>query len=323
MSTRFFDFHDVSLAVSSGEEAVAAAVAGRLRHFAVDEGDGRALRFDFQVVTSADAHDVCRPATEGRPVYDPPAGEVSFFDEEDRLYIDYEGRVRVDGDAGSGSVRISVVDGERGNLWLLSRPMFTLPFVELLKRRGLFSVHAAGVAVDGRAVLIAGPSGAGKSTLAVALARAGLGFLGDDMLFLHRNGDGVTVLSFPDEVDVASSTAAWFPELAELASCTPEPGWSKHRLRAEDVYGSAFVAESKPAVVLFPRIGGKSDTTVTPMSPEEALLELAPNVLLTEQHSSQAHLHALGELVRVCDLYRVEVGRDFERIPSLVADLAA
>jgi hypothetical protein len=189
MSTRFFDFHDVSLAVSSGEEAVAAAVAGRLRHFAVDEGD-RALRFDFQVVTSADAHDVCRPATEGRPVYDPPAGEVSFFDEEDRLYIDYEGRVRVDGDAGRGSVRISVVDGERANLWLLSRPMFTLPFVELLKRRGLFSVHAAGVAVDGRAVLIAGPSGAGKSTLAVALTRAGLGFLGDDMLSQRRRRHG-------------------------------------------------------------------------------------------------------------------------------------
>jgi hypothetical protein len=27
--------------------------------------------------------------------------------------------------------------------------------------------------------------------------------------------------------------------------------------------------------------------------------------------------------VRVCDLYRVEAGRDFERIPALVADLAA
>ena len=44
----------------------------------------------------------------------------------------------------------------------------------------------------------------------------------------------------------------------------------------------------------------------------EALLELAPNVLLTEPRSSQAHLDALAALVEASACYRLATGRDLD-----------
>jgi hypothetical protein len=51
--------------------------------------------------------------------------------------------------------------------------------------RGLEVMHASGVVLDGRALLIAGPPGAGKSSLAAALVRAGGQLLSDDAVALQ------------------------------------------------------------------------------------------------------------------------------------------
>jgi hypothetical protein len=58
--------------------------------------------------------------------------------------------------------------------------------------RGLEVMHAAGVVLDGRAVLLIGPAGAGKSSLAAALVRAGGQLLGDDVVAL-RLSEGALV----------------------------------------------------------------------------------------------------------------------------------
>jgi hypothetical protein len=51
--------------------------------------------------------------------------------------------------------------------------------------RGLEVLHASGVVLDGRALLVAGPPGAGKSSLAAALVRAGGQLLSDDAVALQ------------------------------------------------------------------------------------------------------------------------------------------
>ena len=83
--------------------------------------------------------------------------------------------------------------------------MFTLPFIETMKRRGLYNLHAAGLCKGERALLLPGSSGSGKSTLTLALLRAGWGFISDDMVFL-KQGDS-RVLAFPDEIDFTEKTA--------------------------------------------------------------------------------------------------------------------
>lgn len=57
--------------------------------------------------------------------------------------------------------------------------------------RGLEVMHASGVVLDGRAVLVMGPAGAGKSSLAAALVRAGGQLLSDDVVALQLSNDAL------------------------------------------------------------------------------------------------------------------------------------
>ena len=55
----------------------------------------------------------------------------------------------------------------------------------LLARRGRIPIHAAGIMIDSRAVLLSGPSGSGKSSLAQAAAQRGLRVLSDDTVYIQ------------------------------------------------------------------------------------------------------------------------------------------
>jgi gluconate kinase len=313
-----YELHGVRLEVAAADPAVGAAIDDRLRHFRAAADGEPDVRYELRVVPDGGAHAVERPAGEGRPVYDPPAGEVSYFAATDQLYVDFDDRVRVLASAADGRIAVSARLGGPDDVWLLSRPLLTLPLVELLKRRGLYSVHAAGAAAGGRAIVLPGGSGSGKSTLAVALAGAGLDLLADDMVFLA----GGRVHPFPDEVDVSDTTAGWFPELGPLAD-RDRAGWPKHRVRLEDALGARVAQACDPGALVFPAIAAAERSSLRPLEPDEALLELAPNVLLTEPAASQAHLDALAGLVRASRCYRLDTGRDFGRVAGLLRDLVA
>jgi hypothetical protein len=201
--------------------------------------------------------------------------------------------------------------------------MFSLPLMELLRHRGLYYVHAAGLCIDDRGLLVPGTSGCGKSTLALTLVRAGFGFLGDDTLFLAPSDDHPRILAFPDEIDLTEETVEFFRELRSLPVKKRLPGGKKMQIRAEDVYGAEFIPECTPAILVFPRVAQSEKSVLCPMDRDEAFLELVPNILLTEAHTSQAHLDVLAELVRESDCYRLETGRDFEDLPRLLQDVMA
>ncbi|MDX6484330.1 MAG: hypothetical protein QOE95_2101, partial [Gaiellaceae bacterium] len=254
-------------------------------------------------------------------VYDPPLGEGVYDDAADRLYIAYGPRLRVLCEPAAGRSRTSAAGMAEEDLWSLSHPLFTLPLVELMKRRGLYGLHAGGVCRAGRALLLPGTSGSGKSTLTLALARAGFGVLGDDTLFLARRSAEISILACPDEFDLTDQTVAFFPELAPLLDASRPAGWRKRQVRAEELYGAPVVWEGRPAVLVVPRVSGERASALTPLSPGEALLELAPNVLLTEARSSQAHLDVLAELVERSDCYRLATGTDLQGAVELLGAL--
>jgi hypothetical protein len=110
----------------------------------------------------------------------------------------------------------------------------------LASRRGLL-VHAAGLAVDGRALIFPGVSGAGKSTLTRQfLARDWPTLLSDDRVIVREMGGG------------------------HLAFGTPWPGDA----------GVAVNASAPLAAILFPAKG--EETHIRALSPQAALDRLLP-----------------------------------------------
>ena len=306
---RSYAFHGLTIGVSVPIEAFHARFASL-----PPAGGAPDLRFEIGADGGSDGFG--RPDG-ARTVYEPPVGEVVYHDADDLLYLEHGPRLRVLADPGDGRVRYSVGELVQEELWLLSHPLLSVPMMELLKRRGLFGVHAAGASLCGRALVLAGTSGSGKSTLSLALARAGLDFLGDDTLFLARRPQGLRVLAFPDEIDLTEETAGFFPEVATRTT----PGWRKRQLRAEEAFGARIAWECEPAVLVFPRVSGRPRSELRPVDAGEALFELAPNVLLTQPGSSQAHLDALAELARASRCYRLETGTDLAEAAALLRGL--
>jgi hypothetical protein len=317
--TTCVDLHGLVVEITSENAAVGAAVRDRLRKF--PHANGRAPDVRFEYLDGGDG--IRPPAGNGRVVYDSPRGTMLHFAADDILYIDAGEGVRVICEAGIGRARVSLGRQRPPDLWLLSRPMFTLPLLELAKRRGRYGLHAAALAMDGNGVLLAGGSGSGKSTLATALIRAGWDFLGDDLVFLGADDDGIRALAFPDDLDLTDATVCFFPELSELLRRAPGDGWPKHQLAVDDVAGTHTVLECRPRAVVCPRVGTSASSTLEAIAPADALLELAPSVLLTDPASTQAHLDTLGRLVSQCRCLRLEAGRDFSdlshRLHALVA----
>ena len=311
--TQTYGFHGVNLSVSSSA-AIASCLDARFQMLPSNGKCAETIFFDFESVSNRKGHRFGKPLGRAKPFYQLEGGDASYFEAEDQLYLCYDDRVRVLCNPASGSACFSVLEPEIDNLWLASHLLFTICLVEILKRRGLYSLHAGGFSANGKCLLIPGTSGAGKSTLTVASLRANFDYMSDDMVFLIGRQDGFRVLAFPEEVDVSDQTAGFFPELNFLLRAPKRGGWRKHQIHPIQIYGTKVTPEAKPAAVVIPRIAEAETSVFTRMDPDEALLEMVPNVLLTEASSCRAHLDALSELVTSTPCYRLETGRDFDRL---------
>jgi hypothetical protein len=314
-TTQVYAFHGLRIGCTSGS-AVAQALHSRLGRFPASAEGVCDLVFEYRTETPGDTPSTPAAPSSCRPVYDSDIGEVLYDEETDRMYVSCLDRMRVECDPAGGKTTVAISGAVDEHLWLLSHPLFTLPLIESLKRRGLFSLHAAGVAVDGKVILFPGSSGSGKSTLALALLREGFAFLGDDMLFLSPRNDALTALAFPEAIDLTDDTARLFPELQDVFRGPRPIGWPKRQLRAEERYGVPIAWSGRPALLVFPRVSRDGRSSLERMDASDALLELAPNILLTEPKAAQAHLDALAGLVSMCGCYRLETGLDFARLAA-------
>ena len=339
-TTRSYLFHGLTLTLAADAD-ILAALHARLGRFPMGIRAGAPhLQFDFLPATGPDCRRLERPAGPGQTIMQLTAGSVEYFAASQQLHVDLAGRGRAWCDLRARQVEIECPAADPERVWICAHLLFTMPLAELLKREGLYMLHAAGVAEAGQGLLLAGASGAGLTTLAIALLRAGFGFLGDDTLFLapatppvngppaplQRNAPAsvpaaLRALAFPDEMDLAPRTFDFFPELARDTSAPPPGQRPKRPVCATRVYGIQPLWECVPAMLVFPQAATSPASVLTPMTKADALLQLLCNVVRTEVHSSQAHLDALAALVRQCRCYRLQTGRDFDTLPARLQSL--
>jgi hypothetical protein len=320
--TRAYSMHGVGIAIEAGDPALINRLDRRLAPFRVVDGDVyAALRFEFQASDAAADFEALPPAE--RTVYEVAGVEFRYSQGRDQLQVLRHGRPLAVCNPGGGEARFRVGEGGADDLELYSQTLFTICLLELMKPLGRFGLHAAGVSLDGAGLLIAGPSGVGKSTLAVLLLqalRSRAGFLGDDMLFLRQGSGEIVVLGWPEAINVGGWTRRMVSGLESRVHEAASNG-RKENISAAAISGASPAFEAVPAVIVLPRLTGRDRSTITPMSRDEALFELAPNVLLTESASSGAHLALLASLARSCPCYRLDAGSDLDRLPHLLLGL--
>jgi hypothetical protein len=133
---------------------------------------------------------------------------------------------------------VAVADPERGraDAWVTTalvadRDQFRVAVLEaitlaLLSHGDRHPLHAAAIARDGHAVLLAGPSGAGKSTLACLAHDAGLDVLADDHVWVQR-APSLRVWGAPVRARLLPDAAERFPRLARAATPSTVDGKTK------------------------------------------------------------------------------------------------
>lgn len=174
-------------------------------------------------------------------------------------------------------------------------PVFGL----LLRLRGVTALHASAVAIDGAAVALVGPAGAGKSTTAAALAARGHPLVGDDVLGLRVEADGIAVQpAYPRLRLWPDAAAALYGPGVELPPLTPN--WDKRGLRLDH----AFHPDPLPLAAVYllcDREAGPDAPRLEPMRPADAVLALVPSTYVgwfPDRAAQARELEALGRVAR-------------------------
>ena len=171
--------------VHGSAEAAVDGICEDFRYFSSDAGPDRVI---VELLRERPPFDTAPPGDAA--IYTP---RNVVYRAEAKRYIDYHGRGLGILDEAASSLKLYSEDPEllyeAAYLFLLSR------IGQALDERGLHRLHALGVEVNGRAVLVLLPMGGGKSTLALHLMNLpGVRLLSDDSPWIDSTG---RVLAYP------------------------------------------------------------------------------------------------------------------------------
>lgn len=330
MSEYLYSIHGVGLRLATDSPAIASAVYTLLRHFQRETLEGPiALEILFNAVHSrAEIPITVSPSAE---VLISQTGKTAG----DLLHSEWKFAYYRDGDrkiADFHDQGLLLLDDERGRMeGYLVEPdvmhldvragFFHFGLTELLKRHGLYTVHATALEKGGRGLLIPGSNGGGKTTCCISLLRAGYRCLSDDHPLLRENGAGLELLSFPAKIDVTEKTIAFFPELRD-ANGHLYQGVQKRYFYIEDMYPHAKADICDPVLIIFPRITDTPKSCVEPLPKSRALEEILPQGLLVfDKDIARRQFQTFSRLVEKAACYRLYFGEDILDLPQLVDHL--
>ena len=192
-----------------------------------------------------------------------------------RLTIDGDG-IRGEADATTGEARCRVPARLIDAPGILADQVIDPLLLFLATRRGRTPVHASGVMIGDRVMMLAGPSGSGKSTLAVAAMARGLAVLSDDTLYVELDG-GLRVWGIPRPIHV-------FPNDAP-------PGDHETRLRGGKVKRAIHLAAGPryadhAALIVLARGDTLGLDAIVPEEAARHLAELEPGFDLLREESA-------------------------------------
>jgi len=206
-------------------------------------------------------------------------------------------------------------------------------FMQFEVERGYLLCHSAGVALNGRGLLLAGMAGRGKSTLALHVLEHGVDYISNDRLLVRRR-DTLEMLGLPKLPRVNPGTILHHPRLTPLLpnelrerveQLSAEELWElehKYDVDVNRLFGDGrtkLTAQMVGAVVLtWTRDGGpprfervslteRRDLLQAIIKPLGAQVHFPPNAGPAEP-SEESYLREFGD----CPVYELTGGVDFE-----------
>ena len=185
--------------------------------------------------------------------------------------------------------------------------------------RDIIPIHASGIAIGGRCLLLVGESGSGKTTTALALAERGWDLLADDLCFIYRDGPQTKVASLYATAIVTQNS---LPRIQ--ASKWEELGNTHHGKSARYLPTSinmASEAELAGVVWVSPNVGELYKPEF--MSRRQALVPwqgaFAP--ALQVQGPSESWVKQLAGLSRSIPTWNMRLDWDLDRIDAALREL--
>lgn len=181
-------------------------------------------------------------------------------------------------------------------------------------------IHAAGIARDGRAILLAGPSTAGKSTLCYAAVRAGFDLLSEDTVCVSLAGRR-RIWGHPGPIHLLPDAPRLFPELAGLPPRVRANGKIKLAVELPAAGTGRCITHADSAVVCFVERGPGQGSTLRRVDSARALAALAdPRESGFDLFAARAP--AVAEVLVEGGAYCLTVGSDLSQAVALLARLA-
>jgi hypothetical protein len=185
---------------------------------------------------------------------------------------------------------------------------------------GLQLLHAGAVGTCKGGILLVGEGGSGKSTTALTCLDSGLSYVSDDYCLVgmdsHPYAHSVYCSAKIDREGVQR-----FPNFASAVENTEGLHEEKALLLLNKHYSQKIVRGFPIRAILVPRIMGVKRTKLTPASPRNCLMALAPSTMFQLRGASQEDLTGMATLTRLIPCYFLELGKDTHTIPDIILDV--
>jgi hypothetical protein len=158
-------------------------------------------------------------------------------------------------------------------------------------------LHAGALDAGGTGVLVPGPSGSGKSTLVAGLARAGLGYLTDELVALDLTSG--RLLPYAKPITLKRGSFEVLADMLPSGAADPRSGrWSGGECSISVGAGSGLPLgfACAPGIVVVPHYDASAPTVMRPLTKTDTFFALALNAVNLLPHGGSGAA-GLGTLI--------------------------